>query len=110
MAAVAGNDSYKPKEDDQPVLLKQAKLNGLTQDLNLSKESAQLLSSHLQEKHLLAPGTTFYRCRDRKRIKTLVTFQDKSSLVYCNNITGLTKSMILEYDAMELRHFIDSSS
>ena len=36
--------------------------------------------------------------------------QDKSSLVYCNNIAGLIKSMSLEYDATEWRLFIDSSS
>lgn len=57
-SVVAGDDAYKPEEYDQPV---QAELNDLTQDLNLSKESAQLLGSCLKEKHLLAPETTFYR-------------------------------------------------
>ena len=52
--------AYRPEEDNQPVPLTQAKLNDLTRDLNLSKESAQLLGSRLQEKRLLAPGTTFY--------------------------------------------------
>ena len=51
--------AYKSVEDNQPVPLTQAELNDLTQDLNLSKESAQLLGSRLKEKHLLAPGTTF---------------------------------------------------
>ena len=37
-------------------------------------------------------------------------FQDKSSLVYCNNIAKLIKSMGLEYAATEWRLFIDSSS
>ena len=37
-------------------------------------------------------------------------FQDKSSLVYCNNTAGLIKSMDLEYDAMAWRLFIDSSN
>ena len=36
--------------------------------------------------------------------------EDKSSLVYCNNIAGLIKSVSLKYDATEWRHFIDSSS
>ena len=58
MTVVAGFDEYKPEEDDQPV--------PLTQELN-SKESAQLLVSRLKGKHQLAPGTTFYKYRDRER-------------------------------------------
>ena len=50
MIVVAGDDTYKPGEDDQPVPSIQAELNNLTQDLNLSKVSAQLL----------APETMFY--------------------------------------------------
>ena len=60
MTLVAEDDAYKPKEDDQPVPLTQAELIDLTQDLNLSKESAQLLGSRLKEKRLLALGITFY--------------------------------------------------
>ena len=37
--------AYKSEEGDQPVALKQAELNDLTIDLNLSKKSAQLLGS-----------------------------------------------------------------
>ena len=40
MTFVAGDDTYKPEEDDQPVPLTQAELNDLTQGRNLSKESA----------------------------------------------------------------------
>ena len=60
MTGTAECGAYKPEVDDRPVPLTQAELNDLTQDLNLSKESAQLLGSRLQEKRLLAPGTTFY--------------------------------------------------
>ena len=111
MNVVPRDDAYKPKEDDLPVPLTQPELNDLTRDLNLSKESTQLLSSWLKEKRLLAPGTTFYWCRDRERgLREFFTFRDKSSLVYCNNIAGLIKSMGLEYDVTEWRLFIDSSS
>ena len=64
MTVVPGDDAYKQKVDDQPIPLTQAEFNDLTQDLNLSKESAQLLDSHLKEKHLLARGTTFYWYQD----------------------------------------------
>ena len=42
MIAVAGNDTYKPEEDDQSVPLTQAQPNDLTQNLNFSKKIAQL--------------------------------------------------------------------
>ena len=56
---VAGDDAYKPEVDYQPVPLTHAEFNDLTHDLNLSKESAQLLGSRLKEKYLLALGTMF---------------------------------------------------
>ena len=80
----------------------QAELNDPTQDLNLSKESAQLLGSPLREKHLLAPGATFYWYREHEReFRYLFTFDKASSLVYCNNIADLIEFPGLKYDAME---------
>ena len=55
MTDTAECGAYRPEEDDQLVPLTRAELNDLTQDLNLSKESAQLLGSRLREKRLLAP-------------------------------------------------------
>ena len=37
MTVLAGDDAYKPEEDDQPVPLIQVELNDLTRDLNRSK-------------------------------------------------------------------------
>ena len=94
MIVVAGDDAYKWEEDDQPVILTQAELNDLIGDLNLSKESAQLLGSRLKEKYLLAPGATFYWYQDHERkLRQFFMFPDKSSLDYCNNTVGLIKSM-----------------
>ena len=44
-------------------LFSQDELNDLARDLNLSKESSELLASRLKEKNLLQPGTftTYYR-------------------------------------------------
>ena len=106
MNVVAGDNAYKP-EDCTPVPLTQAELNMLAQHLNLSNP----LGSHLKEKPLLAPGTMFYWYQDCAReLREFFMFQDKSSLVNCNNIAGLIKSIGLEYDAKEWRLFIDSSS
>ena len=45
-----------------PQLFSQRELNDLARDLNLSKESSEILASRLKEKNLLKPGTliTFY--------------------------------------------------
>ena len=100
MTVLAGDDAFKP-EDDQLVPLTLAELD-LTRDLNLSKESTQLLGSCFKEKYLLKPGTTSYWYREYEReLRESFTFQDKSSLVYCNNIGGLIKSMGFENDATE---------
>ena len=65
----------------------------------------------LNEKHLLTLGTMFYWYRDCEReLRQFFTFQNKSILVYCNNIAGLIKSMGLDYDATEWILFIGSSS
>ena len=102
MTDTAERSAYKPEEDDQPVPLTQAELNDLTRDLNLFKESAQLLGSRLREKHLLAPGTTFYWYQEREReFRYLFTFDKASSLVYCYNIAGQIEFFGLKYDAME---------
>ena len=67
MTLVTGGDKHKSEVDDQPVPFTQAELNDLTQDLKLSKDSAQLLGSCLKDKQLLAPETTFYEYRDLER-------------------------------------------
>ena len=47
-------------------LYSQSELNDLIQDLNLPKQSAEVLASRLQEKHLLKTGiVSFYRNRKR---------------------------------------------
>ena len=76
-----------------------------------NKRPAQLLGSLLKEKHLLVPAIMFYWYQGHEReLRQFFTFQDKSSLVYCNNIAGLIQSVGLEYDATQWRLFIDSSS
>ena len=55
----AGQSTHEPKP------LTQLQLNDLTRDLNLTKESAQLLESQLHECNLLASGTTYFWYRNR---------------------------------------------
>ena len=54
------NDCYEPLADNKSlILMTQAFLNDLVRDLNLPKESAELLGSRLQNNNLLAPNTTY---------------------------------------------------
>ena len=64
-----------------PQLFSQGKLNDLTKDLNLSKESSAFLASRLKEKNLLQPGTfiTFYR---KRHIDFLPYFTRENNIVY----------------------------
>jgi len=57
-----------------PSLFDQAEINGLIRDLNLPKQSSELLAARLQEKHLLHPGTniTFYRSREQEMFSFLL--------------------------------------
>ena len=52
---------------DKVSLYSQSELNDLIRDLNLPKQSAEVLASRLQEKHLLKAGTSVSFYRNRKR-------------------------------------------
>lgn len=102
---------YKPLDSffDQPSLYSQPELNDLIRDLNLPKQSAELLASRLQEKNLLKPGTSvsFYHNREAELRKY---FHSDGQLVYCNDVEGLLLAMGLPaYHSSEWRLFIDSS-
>ena len=78
-------------------------------DLNLFKESSELLASRLGEHGVLDSGTkiTFYRNRDDL---LLCFFTMEDDFVFCNNIPGLLAEMGLsKYNLDEWRLFIDNS-
>jgi len=86
----------------------QNELSDLIRDLNLSKDSSELLASRLKEKNVLQPGTkiTFYRRREKD---LLPFFTKENNLVFCNDIGNLLKKTGLsEYNPSEWRLFIDS--
>ena len=86
----------------------QSELNDLIQDLNLPKQSAEVLASRLQEKHLLKGGTSvsFYRNREEKLRKY---FQSDGQFVYFTDDEGLLAMSLSAYRLNEWRLFIDSS-
>ena len=102
-AAAASLLSEKPK------LFNQGQLNDLVRDLDLSKESSEILASRLGEHGILDPRTkiSFYHDEDDLLIR-FFTMEDE--FVYCNNVQGLLSEMgLLEYNPDEWRLFIDSS-
>ena len=107
----AANPDHSPGWDfAQPALYSQPELNDLIRDLNLPKQSAELLASRLQEKNLLKPDTsvTFYRNREAELRKY---FHSDGQLVYCADVEGLLLALGLPaYRSSEWRLFIDSSN
>jgi len=103
------DDSYESSYSRTPQLMSQCDLDDLVRDLDLPKESAELLGSRLHERNFLAQGTTFawYRHREKEFVDF---FAMKDSLVFCNNVEGLVNQMGQKYDPTEWRLFIDSSN
>ena len=84
-------------------------LSDLIRDLNLSKESAELLASRLKERNFLKPKTkvTFYRNRDAE---FLPYFKQYEEIVVCNDVEPLLMELGIDhYDTNSWRLFIDSS-
>ena len=83
-------DEYEISDDEfdisrtEPQRFSQAELSDLIRDLNLSKESSEVLASRLKEKNLLEPGTlvTYYRNRDAEFSPF---FKQTTDLVYCSD-------------------------
>ena len=109
-------DKYEVRNDDleypgtlNPRLFDQKALSDLARDLDLSKESSELLASRLKGRHMLAPGAkiSFYRNRE----KNFLPFSSQeTNLVFCNNVEALLEEMGLEtYTLTDWRLFIDSS-
>ena len=97
-ASVLSTDSSEDTVSDVgfppslPQLFSQEKLNDLIRDLNLSKESNELLASRLKEKNLFQPGTliAFYR---KCHIEILPYFTQENDVVqvYCNDVADLLR-------------------
>ena len=94
------DDCYNPLADQSPILITQAFLIDLVHDLNLPRESAELLGSRLQHNNLLAPNTTYswYRRREKNLVQY---FSMEETFVYCHNVAGLLQAMGCVYDPTE---------
>ena len=82
------NDNDFVPKSSEPILFNQKELSDLIRDLNLSKESSELLASRLNDRNLLQQGTqiTFYRTRDDEFLRF---FEKLPDLVFCTDIPGL---------------------
>ena len=104
------DQDFIPSEiDSSPQAFTQLELNDLVRDLNLPKDSAEVLASRLNDKNLLQDDVriTFYRNR---HVEFVSFFTKEENLVYCNNVVDLLKCLGIEnYKPEDWRLFIDSS-
>ena len=103
------NDNDFVPKSSEPILFNQEKLSNLVRDLNLFKESSELLPSRLNDRNLLQQGTkiTFYRARDDEFLRF---FEKLLDFIFCIDIPGLLLKLgVNEYKPEEWRLFIDSS-
>ena len=87
----------------------QKEVSDLVRDFGLSKQNSMLLASRLKSKNVLSVGTkvNFYQNREKELRRY---FSREDQVVFCNNVSGLLKSMGLEvYKPEDWRLFIDSS-
>ena len=86
---------FGPKEMSQ--IFTQEELNDLVRDLDLSKESSEVLASRLNEKGLLHRSASVKFFRNREKI-LLQFFTEDEDMVFCNNVSGLLHCMgVSEY-------------
>ena len=91
-----------------PQLFSQNELNDLARDLNLFKESFELLASRLKEKNLLQPRTFIIYYQNRPA-EFLPYFTQEKDIVFCNNVEGVLKKLgVTQYDPNDWRLFIDN--
>lgn len=103
-------DIELPSASEEPLLFDQNALDDLIRDLNLPKDSAELLASRLKERNLLLTGTKITKYRNRD-VKFRKYFTSENNLIYCNDIRGLISLYDIEddYKPENWRLFIDSS-
>ena len=93
----------------EPNRLNQDDLSDLIHDLNLPKESAELLASRLKERNFLQAKTnaTLYRNREAN---FLPHFKQYEEIVVCNDVELLLMELsFVHYEANSWHLFIDSS-
>lgn len=99
---------YEPGTTGDDRCFNQSELNDLVRDLNLPKESAELLGSRLKEKKVLAEGTYFSWYWHRQK-ELVPFFAEEENLVYCQDILAVLKFYTINYNFKEWRFFVDSS-
>ena len=103
------NDIDHNECSSEPKRFNQDDLSDLIRDLNLPKESSELLASRLKERNFLQAKTnvTFYRNREAN---FLPYFKQYEEIVVCNDVELLRMELgIVHYKANSWRLFTDSS-
>ena len=87
-----GDEDFVPvtsSRSKSPQLFNQSELNDSVRDLDLPKESAELLGTRLKEKNLNLPDTKFYSYRTEIEFMRYVYFIIEEKFVFCHDVSGL---------------------
>ena len=93
----------------EPQRFSQTELSDLVRELNLSKESSEVLTSRLKEKNLLESGTPviYYRNQDAE---FSAFFKQSTDLVYCSDPEQVLLLLSVgQYNGSDCLLFIDNS-
>ena len=85
------------QHESAPLLINQERLNDLVRDLYLSKESAEVLGSRLQQWNLLEPGTPIYSFRIWNQSLSRY-YASAENICYCKDIKGLMTELGCEHN------------
>ena len=103
------NDIDYHECSSEPNRFKQDDLSDVMRDLNLPKESTELLASCLKERNFQQAKTNVTSCRNREA-NFLPYFKQYEEIVVCNNAEPLLMELdIVHYEANSWRLFTDGS-
>ena len=113
-AGSSSSDEYEISNEEfdssstEPQCFSQSELRDLVRDLELPKESAEVLASCLKGKNLLESGTlvAYYRNRDAEFSRF---FKQSTDLLYCKDPEQVLLLGVGQYNASDWRLLIDSS-
>lgn len=113
-AQTTGNTSeYVPPGFHGPHLISQKDFDDLIRDAFLSKRSAELVASRLQQWNLVTENFRVTAARKRKNCEQFddcFAEHEESKIIYCNDIDSLFHWFGITHDPTKWRLFIDGST
>lgn len=90
--------------------MSQSELNDLIRDLRLSKKSAEMMGSRMQQFHFLDDDVSTTAIRKPKDTLSCFDINADGKIAYCKDVDGLFQVLGHDHDPNEWRLFIDGST